>query len=119
MTCCNTPNAKDAGSGVFGARFFLAKWPLWALVLELQEWSGIRGMREKRMENDGKRTHWTTWLRRCLELPWAEMILAVFSFHFALAFPRAMVRIILAILGVVLLAKAIAEIIKKRRSKHS
>lgn len=24
MTCCNTPKAKDAGSGVFGLRFFLA-----------------------------------------------------------------------------------------------
>ena len=71
------------------------------------------------MENGGKRTNWTTWLRRCLELPWAEMILAVFCFHFALEMPNIIGRIVLAILGVILLAKAIADIIKKRKSTQS
>ena len=59
------------------------------------------------------------WLRRCLELPWTEMIVAVFCFHFALDNPRVTVRIVLASLGVILLAKAIADIIKKRKSTHS
>ena len=68
------------------------------------------------MENGSKRSPWTTWLRRCLELPWAEMTVAVFCFHFALDNPRVIVRIVLASLGVILLAKAIADIIKKRKS---
>ncbi len=71
------------------------------------------------MENGGKRIDWTNWLRRCLELPWAEMILAVFCFHFALEMPSIVARIVLAVLGVLLLAKAIADIIKKRKSIQS
>jgi hypothetical protein len=71
------------------------------------------------MENGGKRVKWTNWLRRCLDLPWAEMILAVFCFHFALEVPGIVARIVLAILGVILLAKAIADIIKKRKSTQS
>jgi hypothetical protein len=71
------------------------------------------------MENGSKRSPWTTWPRRCLELPWAEMTVAVFCFHFALDNPRVIVRIVLASLGVILLAKAIADIIKKRKSTHS
>jgi hypothetical protein len=58
------------------------------------------------------------WLRRCLELPWAEMILAVFCFHFALADPRAIVRVPLAVGGVILLAAAISNIVEKRKSTH-
>jgi hypothetical protein len=44
------------------------------------------------------------------------MTVAVFCFHFALDNPRVIVRIVLAGLGVILLAKAIADIIKKRKS---
>ena len=69
------------------------------------------------MENGGKRINGTNWLCRCLELPWAEMILAVFCFHFALEMPSIVARIVLAILGVILLAKAIADIIKSNRSR--
>ena len=69
------------------------------------------------MENGSKRSPWT-WLRRCLELPWAEMIVAVFCFHFALDNPRVIVRIVLASLGVIVLARAIADIITKRKSTH-
>jgi hypothetical protein len=47
------------------------------------------------------------------------MIVAVFCFHFALNDPRVIVRVGLASLGVILLAKAVAEIIKKRKSAHS
>ena len=71
------------------------------------------------MQDDGKRSPWTNWLRRCLELPWAEMTVAVFCFHFALDNPRVIVRIVLASLGVILLAKAMTDIIKKRKSTHS
>jgi hypothetical protein len=71
------------------------------------------------MENGSKRSPWTTWLRRRLELPWAEMTVAVFCFHFALDNPRVIVRIALAGLGVILLAKAIADIIKKRKGTRS
>jgi hypothetical protein len=71
------------------------------------------------MENRSERNPWTSWLRRCLELPWAEMILAVFYFHFALEMPSIVARTVLAILGVILLAKAIADIIKKRKSTQS
>ena len=71
------------------------------------------------MENVSKRINWTNWLRRCLELPWAEMIVAVFCFHFSLEMPNIVARIVLAILGVILLAKAIADIIKKRKSTQS
>ena len=71
------------------------------------------------MENGGKRINWPNWLRRCLELPWAEMILAVFCFHFALKMPNIVGRIVLAILGVLLLVKEIADIIKKQRSTQS
>jgi hypothetical protein len=71
------------------------------------------------MKNSNKRSHSTTWLRRCLELPWAEMTIAVFCFHFALDNPRGIVRIVLASLGVILLAKAIAGIIEKRKSTHT
>jgi hypothetical protein len=71
------------------------------------------------MENSSKRSPWTTWLRRCLELPWAEMTVAVLCFHFALDNPRVIVRIVLTSLGVILLAKAIADILKKRKSTHS
>jgi hypothetical protein len=71
------------------------------------------------MENGSKQNPWTTWLRRCLKLPWAEMAVAVFCFHFALNIPSVIARIILAILGVLLLAKAIADIIKKRESTQS
>jgi hypothetical protein len=70
------------------------------------------------MENGGKRINWTNWLRRCLELPWAEMILAVFCFHFALEMPNIAAQIVLAALGVILLAKAIADILKIRKSTH-
>ena len=87
--------------------------------VELQWRSGERHALEKRMENGSKRSPWTTWLRRCRELPWAEMTVAVFCFHFALDNPRVIVRIVLASLGVILLAKAIADIIKKRKSTHS
>jgi hypothetical protein len=83
--------------------------------VELQWRSGERRALEKRMETGSKRNPWTTWLRRCLELPWAEMTVAVFCFHFALDNPSVIVRIVLASLGVVLLAKAIADIIKKRK----
>jgi hypothetical protein len=86
--------------------------------VELHWRSGERRALEKRMENGSKRSHWT-WLRRCLELPWAEMIVAVFCFHFALDNPRVTVRIVLASLGVILLAKAMTDIIKKRKSTHS
>jgi hypothetical protein len=71
------------------------------------------------MKNGSKQSPWTTWLRRCLELPWAEMTVAVFCFHFALNIPSVIARIIFAILGVILLAKAIADIIKKRESTQS
>ena len=71
------------------------------------------------MKNGDKRINWANWLRRCLGLPWAEMILAVFCFHFALEMPNIIARIVLAILGVILLAKAIADIIKKRKSTQS
>ena len=71
------------------------------------------------MENASKRSPWTTGLRRRLELPWAEMTVAVFCFHFALNNPRVIVRVVLASLGSILLAKAIAGIIKKRESAHS
>lgn len=71
------------------------------------------------MENGGKRINWTNWLRRCLELPWAEMILAIFCFHFALEMPNIVAQIVLSILGVLLLAKAIADIITKRKSTQS
>jgi hypothetical protein len=81
--------------------------------------SAERRAPEKRLENCGKRSHWTTWLRRCLELPWAEMIVAVFCFHFALNNPGVIVRVVFASLGVILLAKAISEIIGKRTSTHS
>jgi hypothetical protein len=53
------------------------------------------------------------WLRRRLELPWAEMIIAVFCFHLALADPRAIVRVPLAAAGVTLLAATISNIVKK------
>jgi hypothetical protein len=71
------------------------------------------------MENGGKRINRTNCLRRCLELPWAEMILAVFCFHFALEMPNIVPRIVLSILGVILLAKAIADIIQKRKLTQS
>ena len=71
------------------------------------------------MENRSERNPWTSWLRRCLALPWVEMIGAVFSFHFALADPRVMVRTILAIVGIILLAAAIAKIVEKRKSTHT
>ena len=71
------------------------------------------------MANGGKRSNLINWLRRYLELPWAEMILAVFCFHFALEMPSIVARIVLVILGVILLAKAIADIIKKRKSTPS
>jgi hypothetical protein len=87
--------------------------------VELQWRSAERRALEKRMENGSKRSPWTTWPRRCLELPWAEMTVAVFCFHFALDNPRVIVRIVLASLGVILLAKALADIIKKRKSTHS
>jgi hypothetical protein len=58
------------------------------------------------------------WLRRCLQLPWAEMILAVFCFHFAFADPRAIIRVSLTVGGVILLAAAISIIVKKRKSTH-
>jgi hypothetical protein len=70
------------------------------------------------MQDDGKRSPWTNWLRRCLELPWAEMTVAVFCFHFALNDPRVLVRVGLTCLGVILLAKAVADIIKKRKTTH-
>jgi hypothetical protein len=47
------------------------------------------------------------------------MIGAVLSFHFALADPRVIVRTILAIVGIILLAAAIAKIVEKRKSTHS
>jgi hypothetical protein len=47
------------------------------------------------------------------------MTVAVFCFHFALDNPRVIVRIVLASLGVFLLATAIADFIKKRKSTHS
>jgi hypothetical protein len=47
------------------------------------------------------------------------MIGAVFSFHFALADPRVIVRIILVIVGIILLAAALAKIVEKRKSTHS
>jgi hypothetical protein len=71
------------------------------------------------MQNASKRGPWNTWLHRSLELPWTEMIVAVFCFHFALNDPRVTVRVALASLGVILLAKAVADIIKKRKSTHS
>ena len=82
-------------------------------------WGSERPALEKRMENASKRSPWTTWRRRCLELPWAEMIVAVFCFHFALNIPGVIVRVGLAGLGVVLLAKAVADIITKRKPTHS
>jgi hypothetical protein len=66
------------------------------------------------MENGGKRGNWTTWLRHCLVLPWAEMILAVFCFHFALGMASVVARVVLVILGLILLAKAIADIVSWR-----
>jgi hypothetical protein len=71
------------------------------------------------MENGSKQSPRTTWPRRRLEPPWAEMTVAVFCFHFALNIPSVIARIMLAILGVLLLAKAIADIIKKRESTQS
>jgi hypothetical protein len=71
------------------------------------------------MENGSTRSPGTTWRRRWLELPWAEMTVAVVCLHFVLDNPRVMVRIVLAGLGVILLAKAIADIIKKRKSTRS
>ena len=67
------------------------------------------------MENRSERNPWTSWLRRCLALPWVEMIGAVFSFHFALADTRMIVRIILVIVGIILLEAAIAKIVEKRK----
>ena len=74
---------------------------------------------EIRMQTVNKRSPLTNWLRRCLELPWTEMIVAVFCFHFALKDPRVIVRVGLASLGFILLAKAVAGIIKQRKSTHS
>jgi hypothetical protein len=74
---------------------------------------------EKRMQNAYKRSPWTIWLRRRLDLPWAEMTVAVFCFHFVLSIPGGTVRVVLAGLGVILLAFAVADIIKKRKSTHS
>jgi hypothetical protein len=74
---------------------------------------------ENRMQNGSKRTPSATWLRRRLGLAWAEMTAAVFCFHFALNNPQVMVRVVLTSLGIVLLAKAVADIIKKRKSTHS
>jgi hypothetical protein len=71
------------------------------------------------MENAGERTSGTSWLRRFLVLPWAEMIGSVFCFHFALADPRVIVRVPLVIAGVILLAGAISNIVKQRESTHS
>jgi hypothetical protein len=71
------------------------------------------------MENAGERKPRTSWLRRFLLLPWAEMIGSVFCFHFALADPRVIVRVSLASAGVILLAVAISSIVKKRESTHS
>jgi LPXTG-motif cell wall-anchored protein len=59
-----------------------------------------------------------TWLRRCLELPWVEMIAAVCCFHFALADPRIIYQIIYALVGIALLATAILSIVKRRKSTH-
>jgi hypothetical protein len=61
----------------------------------------------------------TSWLRRFLDLPWAEMIGSVFCFHFALADLRIIVRVLLAVAGVILLAAAIFNIVKKRKSTHA
>jgi hypothetical protein len=47
------------------------------------------------------------------------MIGAVFSFHFALAGPRVGIRIFLVMVGVVLLAAAVAKIVEKWKSTHS
>ena len=71
------------------------------------------------MENCSERNPWTSWLRRCLALPWVEMIGAVSSFHFALADPRVIIRIILAFVGIILVAAAIAKIVENRKSTHS
>jgi hypothetical protein len=71
------------------------------------------------MLDGNKRKPWTSWLRRCLELPWAEMIGSVFCFHFALADTRVTVRIVLAAVGVILLVAAISNIVKKRKSTQS
>ena len=60
-----------------------------------------------------------TWLRRYLELPWVEMIGSICCFHFALADPRVSFRVIYVIVGVALLATAISNIIKQRKSTHS
>jgi hypothetical protein len=73
----------------------------------------------QRMLDGNKRNPWTSWLRRFLELPWAEMIGSVFCFHFALAETRVTVRIVLAAVGVILLVAAISNIVKKRKSTHS
>jgi hypothetical protein len=71
------------------------------------------------MENAVERKPGTSWLRRFLELPWAEMIGSVFCFHFALADPRVIVRVPLVIPGVILLAAAISKIVKQRESTES
>jgi len=47
------------------------------------------------------------------------MIGSICCFHFALADPRVIFRVIYAIVGVALLATAISNIIKQRKSTHS
>jgi hypothetical protein len=68
------------------------------------------------MVNAGERN--TSWLSRYLRLPWAELIGSVFCFHFALADSRVVVRVPLAVGGVILLAAAISNIVKKRKLTH-
>jgi hypothetical protein len=71
------------------------------------------------MKNASRRTPWTTWRRRRLELPWAELTVAVLCFHVALNNPGVIVPVGLASLGVTLLARAVADIVKKRKSTPS
>jgi hypothetical protein len=47
------------------------------------------------------------------------MIGSVLCFHFALADTRVIVRIALAAVAIILLAAAISNIVKKRKSTHS
>jgi hypothetical protein len=47
------------------------------------------------------------------------MIGAILSCHFALADPRVIVRIFLAIVGIILLAAAVAKIVERRKPTHS
>jgi hypothetical protein len=70
------------------------------------------------MVNAIERNPRTSWLWRFLDLPWAEMIGSIICFHFALADLRIIVRVLLAVAGVILLAAAIFNIVKKRKSTH-